>query len=115
MRVGYGYGRTSTVEQEAGLEAQARDLKKAGAEKIFLEKVSSAGKRMQLEAAVDFVREQDVLIVTRLDRLARSMTDLIAITSTLKAKGVELEVLDGFPRLGGRVATFSRSRNRGKL
>ncbi len=50
-------------------------------------------KREQLEAALDFCRKGDVLVVTKLDRLARSMTDLVAITSKLKAKGVELQVL----------------------
>jgi DNA invertase Pin-like site-specific DNA recombinase len=88
-----GYGRTSTVEQVAGLEAQARDLRAAGAEKVFIERVSSIAKRQQLETALDYCRDGDVLVVTKLDRLARSMTDLVAITSKLKAKGVELQVL----------------------
>ena len=55
--------------------------------------MSSVAKREQLEAALDFCRAGDVLVVTKLDRLARSMTDLVAITSKLKAKGVELQVL----------------------
>jgi len=74
MRI--GYARTSTIEQIAGLEAQERELRAAGAEKIFTERVSSMGKRVQLEAALDFCREGDVLVITKLDRLARSMTDL---------------------------------------
>jgi DNA invertase Pin-like site-specific DNA recombinase len=88
-----GYARTSTVEQIAGLEAQERELQAAGAEKVFSERVSSVAKREQLETALDFCRAGDVLVVTKLDRLARSMTDLVAITSKLKAKGVELQVL----------------------
>jgi DNA invertase Pin-like site-specific DNA recombinase len=88
-----GYARTSTVEQIAGLEAQERELQAAGAEKVFSERVSSVAKREQLETALDFCRKGDVLVVTRLDRLARSMTDLVAITSKLKAKGVELQIL----------------------
>jgi DNA invertase Pin-like site-specific DNA recombinase len=88
-----GYARTSTVEQIAGLEAQERELRAAGAEKVFSERVSSVAKREQLETALDFCRHGDVLVVTKLDRLARSMTDLVAITSKLKAKGVELQVL----------------------
>jgi len=88
-----GYARTSTVEQIAGLEAQERELQAAGAEKVFSERVSSVAKREQLASALDFCRHGDVLVVTKLDRLARSMTDLVAITSKLKAKGVELEVL----------------------
>jgi DNA invertase Pin-like site-specific DNA recombinase len=81
------------VEQIAGLEAQERELRAAGAEKVFSERVSSVAKREQLETALDFCRHGDVLVVTKLDRLARSMTDLVAITSKLKAKGVELQVL----------------------
>jgi DNA invertase Pin-like site-specific DNA recombinase len=88
-----GYARTSTVEQIAGLEAQERQLQAAGAEKVFTERVSSVAKREHLEAALDFCRGGDVLVATKLDRLARSMTDLVAITSKLKAKGVELQIL----------------------
>ena len=88
-----GYGRTSTVEQVAGLDAQERELRAAGADKVFTERVSSVAKRAQLEAAIEFCRDGDVLVVTKLDRLARSMADLVAITSRLKAKGVELQVL----------------------
>ena len=65
-----GYARTSSIEQRAGLEAQARDLVAAGCEKIFSEQVSSVAKRDQLEAALDFVREGDTLVVTRVDRLS---------------------------------------------
>jgi DNA invertase Pin-like site-specific DNA recombinase len=88
-----GYARTSTVEQIAGLEAQDWELREAGVEKVFSERVSSVAKREQLEAALEFSRKGDVLVVTKLDRLARSMADLVAITSKLKAKGVELQVL----------------------
>lgn len=88
-----GYARTSTVEQIAGLEAQERDLKAAGAEKVFSERVSSMGKRDQLQAATDFCREGDTMIVTKPDRLARSIENLVEITARLKAKGVTLHVL----------------------
>ena len=88
-----GYGRTSTVEQIAGLDAQERELRAAGADKVFTERVSSVAKREQLEAAMEFCRDGDVLVVTKLDRLARTMADLVAITSRLKVKGVELQVL----------------------
>jgi DNA invertase Pin-like site-specific DNA recombinase len=87
------YARTSTVEQTAGLEAQERELRAAGADKVFSERVSSIAKREQLEAALGYCREGDVLVVTKLDRLARSMADLVAITTKLKAKEVELQVL----------------------
>lgn len=88
-----GYGRTSTVDQQAGLEAQERDLRAAGAEKVFSERVSSVAKRAQLDAALDFVREGDVLLVTKPDRLARSTADLLAIVERLRAKGVALRIL----------------------
>ena len=89
-----GYARTSTTDQKAGLEAQLRDLKAAGCRKVFREELSSlAATRPQLEAALDWVREEDVLIVTKLDRLARSVADLVAITETLKRKGVGLRIL----------------------
>ena len=52
-----------------------------------------AATRPQLEAALDWVREGDVLIVTKLDRLARSVADLVAITEALKRKGVGLRIL----------------------
>ena len=88
-----GYGRTSTVTQEAGLEAQERDLKAAGVEKLFTEQVSSVAAREELEAALDYVRNGDVLVVTKLDRLARSIRDLCAIVDRLTAKGVALRIL----------------------
>ena len=88
-----GYGRTSTTTQEAGLEAQERDLKAAGVEKLFTERVSSVADRFELEAALDYVRGGDVLVVTKLDRLARSIRDLCAIVDRLEAKGVSLRIL----------------------
>jgi DNA invertase Pin-like site-specific DNA recombinase len=62
-----GYARTSTVTRDAGLEAQERDLTAAGVEKLFTEQVSSVAERAQLEAALDFCRARDALVVTRLD------------------------------------------------
>lgn len=89
-----GYARTSTTDQKAGLEAQLRDLEKAGCTKIFREELSSvATKRPQLEAALEWMREGDTLIVTKLDRLARSVADLVSITEKLRRKGVGLQIL----------------------
>ena len=82
------------AEQEAGLAAQQRDLKHAGCERLFSEQVSSVAQRLQLAAALDFVRDGDKLIVTRLDRLARGMGDLLEIAEQLRGKGVALQVLD---------------------
>lgn len=89
-----GYARTSTIEQEAGLEAQKRDLQSAGVEKLFFEQVSSVGKRGQLDAALSFLREGDTLIVTKLDRLARSTAHLLSIVENLEAKKVGFRILD---------------------
>ncbi len=89
-----GYARTSTAEQEAGLEAQITQLKAAGCERVFSEQVSSmAMKRPALEEALSFAREGDEFIVTKPDRLARSVADLLAIEGRVRAAGVRLRVL----------------------
>ncbi|MCK2057196.1 recombinase family protein [Methylobacterium sp. 37f] len=87
-----GYARTSTLEQEAGLEAQIRDLRALGCEKLFQEQASSVGPRKELDAALGIVRAGDTLVVTKLDRLARSVTHLGAILADLEAKGVALRI-----------------------
>jgi len=89
-----GYARTSTVEQEAGFEAQLRDLNALGCKRVFEEKVSSVGRREQLDAAIDYLRDGDTLVVTKLDRLARSVRDLVAIIDRVEAKGAALSILD---------------------
>lgn len=89
-----GYARTSTVEQIAGFETQLEELKVAGCEKLFSEQVSSVSNRTQLENALDFVREGDVFVVTKLDRLARSITDLMKIIAKLDSKLVGLRILN---------------------
>ena len=89
-----GYGRTSTFEQQAGMEAQLRDLRSAGCERIFHEQVSSVEKEPQLEACLDFVREGDTLVVTKLDRLARSTQHLLEIADLVKRKGADLHILN---------------------
>ena len=90
-----GYARVSTVDQVAGLEAQLRDLAATGCtEKVFSERVSSVAQRDQLAAALEWCREGDTFVVTRLDRLARSTSDLLSIIATLERKGVALRILD---------------------
>lgn len=88
-----GYARTSTAEQEAGLEAQERDLRTAGAERIYAERVSSVAARPKQAEAIDYLREGDVLMVTKPDRLARSTADLLAIVDRIRAKGAGLVIL----------------------
>ena len=89
-----GYARTSTLDQIAGLEAQLRELEAVQCQKIFQEQVSSVAVRIQLEAALDFAREGDVLVATKLDRLARSVADLMTIIKTLEQKEVGLRILN---------------------
>jgi DNA invertase Pin-like site-specific DNA recombinase len=89
-----GYARTSTLEQEAGLEAQIRDLKALGCEKVFSEQVSAVAPRKVLEAAVEFAREGDTLVVTKLDRLARSVVHLGKIIEALEVKRVSLRIVN---------------------
>ena len=91
-----GYARTSTTEQKAGLEAQERDLRAAGCERLFIEQVSSVDvvAREQLTQALDFIREGDTLVVTKLDRLARSVAHLVDISARIRGKGASLRILD---------------------
>ncbi|MBT8766758.1 recombinase family protein [Metapseudomonas boanensis] len=88
-----GYARTSTADQEAGLEAQLRELERVGCEKIFSEKVSSVAQRPRLQAALDYCREGDTFVVTKIDRLARSVADLLVIVAGLTAKKVRVKIL----------------------
>ena len=82
-----GYARVSTLEQS--LQVQENALRAVGADKIFAEKLSGAtNNRPQLRAAVEFCREGDIFLVTRLDRFARSSVDLHNIVAALVAKGV---------------------------
>lgn len=89
-----GYARTSTLDQVAGFDAQLRDLHAIGCTKIFQEQVSSTAQRLQLLSALDFAREGDVFVVTKLDRLARSISDLMSILKTLSDKNVSVKVLN---------------------
>ncbi|HEX5237288.1 MAG TPA: recombinase family protein [Sphingomicrobium sp.] len=83
-----GYARVSTSDQS--LDVQEAALRSAGAEKIFAEKLSgTTSNRPQLRDAVEFCREGDTFIVTRLDRFARSSVDLHNIVAALVAKGVD--------------------------
>ena len=83
-----GYARVSSQGQS--LDVQLEQLRQAGCEKVFAEKRSgtTTDGRDQLADALDWVREGDVLVVSRLDRLARSIIDLRKIVDRLTAKGV---------------------------
>ena len=88
-----GYARTSTSDQKSGLEAQVAELKAEGCQELFVEQVSSVQKREELEKALKFIRKGDTLVVTKLDRLARSIADLVRIIETLEEKQVTLSIL----------------------
>lgn len=89
-----GYARTSTINQKAGLEAQLRDLQDAGCTEIYKEEISSrTAQRPELKAALKYMRKGDTLVVTKIDRLARSVRDLNDIVATLKEKGVNIRFL----------------------
>ena len=86
-----GYARVSSVGQS--LDVQLDKLKHC--DKIYQEKKSgTSDKRPQLGACLEYVRESDTLVVTRLDRLARSTLHLCQIADELSRKGVSLQVLD---------------------
>lgn len=87
----YGYARVSTSEQETALQIDA--LNRAGADVIFSEKTSSVGKRPQLQILLKTLVRGDVLVVYKLDRLARSLTDLLRIIETLQATEIGLKSL----------------------
>jgi len=89
-----GYARVSTTDQT--LDTQVERLTHEGCKRIFSEAYSggSTEGRKQLQEALTFVREGDVLVCTKLDRLARSSVDLGIIANTLSEKGCDLVVLD---------------------
>lgn len=90
-----GYARVSTTDQEAGLEAQVRDLVAAGcaAWDTYTERTSAVGDRPGLETVLAQLQKGDVLVVTKLDRLARNVGHLCAIVERIKAKGASLRIL----------------------
>jgi DNA invertase Pin-like site-specific DNA recombinase len=101
-----GYARTSTSDQAAGLAAQERDLRAAGAERIFAEKVSSVAQRGALAECLAYLRDGDALMVTKPDRLARSTAELLAIEADLAKRHIGLVVLSmGGERLDTRNPT----------
>jgi len=90
----YGYARVSSIDQDLSLQRAA--LKAAGATIIRAEKASGASRRgrSELETLLEFLRPGDTLIVTRIDRLARSLRDLKNIVHGLREKGVHLKATE---------------------
>lgn len=88
-----GYARVSTTDQN--LEAQLEQLKAVGCQKIFQEKVSGVKQdRPQLSLMLDYVREGDVVVCSKLDRIGRSTKNVLEIVETLQKKRVEFRVLN---------------------
>jgi DNA invertase Pin-like site-specific DNA recombinase len=101
-----GYARTSTVDQQAGFEAQLVELNTYGCERTYQEQVSAVATRTQLEAAIDMLREGDKLVVTKLDRLARSVSHMGDLLEQIEAKGAGLVILSmGNERVDTSTAT----------
>ena len=87
-----GYARVSTQDQNPELQIDA--LNQSGCERIFKEKASGAKRdRPELNAALDFVREGDTIVVWKLDRLARSLKQLIETVEELESRGIGLKSL----------------------
>jgi DNA invertase Pin-like site-specific DNA recombinase len=94
-----GYARTSTADQEAGLDDQLAKLRAAGCEEVFSEQLLSVGRRPALEDLIRFLRQApegkgDVVVVTKLDRFARSVLDFWELLDRIEAKGGGLIILD---------------------
>jgi DNA invertase Pin-like site-specific DNA recombinase len=90
----YGYARVSTLDQDFSIQHAA--LKAADCEVIRAEKASGTARdgRTELQALLEFLRAGDTLVVTRIDRLARSLRDLQDIVHELKARGVALKATE---------------------
>jgi len=88
-----GYGRISTSDQNASSQQDA--LKRANVDRLFVDTFTGTkASRPELDKAREQLREGDVLVITRLDRLGRSTKDLLTIVGDLEDKGVQLEVLE---------------------
>jgi len=113
-----GYARVSTNDQN--YESQVEALEQAGCDKIFHEKISGKSKdRPELERMLEHLRQDDVVVVTKLDRLARSVKDLLSIMEELKNKdagfvslseGMDLSTPQGRLQMNlfGAIAEFER-------
>jgi DNA invertase Pin-like site-specific DNA recombinase len=90
----YGYARVGTTGQDLAIQGAA--LRAAGCDEIRSEKVSGTSRegRIELDALLSFMRKGDTLVITRIDRLARSIGDLQDIVRALKAKGVMLKATE---------------------
>lgn len=114
----FGYARVSTIEQNLDLQIAA--LKNAGCEQIFFEKRSGVKERPELEKMINMTRNGDIIIIWKIDRLARSLMELLNVSATLQEKGVDLVSIDGkidtttpmgrmYFQIAGAFAEFERA------
>ena len=86
--------KSGRCRNHGGLCRGPRELQDLGCEKIFQEQVSSVAERAELDRALEFIREGDILVVAKLDRLARSMRDLMKIIDAIKTKKAALRIVN---------------------
>lgn len=99
-----GYARVSTREQETYLQIDA--LNKAGVELIYQEKVSAVSVRPQLQKCLSSLRQGDVLVVYKMDRIARSLKDLLSILDLITKAGASIRSLTEPLDTSGPIGTF---------
>lgn len=92
----YGYARTSTFDQQYGLEDQIQQLTKAGCDRIFSEQVSATDMegRAEWKKLMDGLKAGDIVTITKIDRAARNIADMVNITQALAKIGASIRILD---------------------
>lgn len=92
----YGYARTSSLEQQAGLDDQVARLKAAGCDVVLAEQVSATdmGARTKWAELMTCLKAGDTVSITKIDRVARSISDMVSITKALNDIGASIRILD---------------------
>lgn len=92
----HGYARTSTFDQQYGLEDQIAQLTKAGCDRVYSEQVSATDMEARTEwtALMNCLKAGDVVTITKIDRAARNIADMVNITKALADKGASIRILD---------------------
>lgn len=92
----YGYARTSTFDQQYGLEDQITQLTNAGCDRVFSEQVSATDMegRAEWKKLMQGLKTGDVVTITKIDRAARNIADMVKITQTLDSIGASIRILD---------------------
>lgn len=114
----FGYARVSTQDQNLSLQIAA--LEKYGCEVIYSEKKSGVKQRPELDKLLGSIRTGDVVVIWKIDRLARSLSELISVSEIFRSKGVDLVSIDGnintttavgrmFFQITGAFAEFERN------